>query len=108
MPFLPSNGALLGSTDAVVAAVGQPPVRGRPSAAVSADPEDDPFASLEDAYGPATLVAAQIRAASGERADAEAALDDLAAGIFHQGSFFSATPPATKLLVRLAGQPVPA
>lgn len=67
------------------------------------------FAELEDAYGPAVDTPAQLRAiASDELEVAREALDRLAAGIYHQGSYYSATAPAVPSLIELAGAPIAA
>ena len=73
------------------------------------DLDDQTFAELEDAYGPAVDVPALLRAvASDELELARQALESLAAGIFHQGSYFSATAPAIPFLLELAATPIPA
>ncbi len=66
------------------------------------------FASLEDAYGPAVDVPERLRLlAAGTREEARAALSDLEAGIFHQGSYYSAAAPSVPFLVEIAGAPTP-
>src|SRR5689334_16667269 len=65
------------------------------------------FSRLEDAYGPAVDVPARLRAiAAGQ--DVAQAIYELGAGIFHQGSYYSASPIATRFLVEIARQPSPA
>jgi hypothetical protein len=66
------------------------------------------FSLLEDAYGPAAAVPDRLRALTGPREAAKEALWDLTAGIFHQGSFFSASGAATRFLVEIAAHEVPA
>ena len=65
------------------------------------------FAHLEDAYGPAAGTPGMLRAAAGAREAADQAIDDLAAGIFHQGSYFSSSAPAARFLVEIAEHDVP-
>jgi hypothetical protein len=71
--------------------------------------DDRSFAALEDAYGPAVDVPARLRRIGSEdRENARAELGDLAAGIFHQGSYYSSTAPAVPFLIELAAAAIPA
>lgn len=71
--------------------------------------DDRIFADLHDAYGPAVDVPDRLRAIAGDDLEsAQRALGDLAAGIFHQGSYFSSTAPTIPFLLELAGAAIPA
>lgn len=62
--------------------------------------DDVDWGSLEDAYGPAVEVPHQVRAlASADPDEALGGLNGLGAGIFHQGSYYSATAPAIPFIV---------
>ena len=66
------------------------------------------WGALGDAYGPAVEVPHQLRAlASADADEALRALGDLYAGIFHQGSYYSAAAPAVPLLVDAVARALP-
>ncbi|HVI04277.1 MAG TPA: hypothetical protein VM869_36560 [Enhygromyxa sp.] len=69
--------------------------------------DDSIFAALEDAYGPAVDTPARLRAIAGDSLErARAAIEELAAGIFHQGSYYSASAAAVPFLIELAASPI--
>jgi hypothetical protein len=65
--------------------------------------DEVPWADLEHAFGSAEDVPAMVRALLSEAApDREAALEELRTTIWHQGTVYSATPPAVPFLVQIA------
>ncbi len=71
--------------------------------------DDVDWGSLEDAYGPAVEVPHQVRAlASADPDEALGGLHGLGAGIFHQGSYYSATAPAIPFIVDAVAHAAPA
>lgn len=71
--------------------------------------EDIDWSTLEDAYGPAVEVPHQVGAlVSADVDEARRGLDSLGAGIFHQGSYYSATAPAVPFVVDAVANAAPA
>lgn len=70
--------------------------------------EDIDWAALTDAYGPAVEVPHRVRALASPDADvARRALNDLDAGILHQGSFYPATALAVPYIVDAVARATP-
>ncbi|MEZ4223446.1 MAG: hypothetical protein R3B13_21040 [Polyangiaceae bacterium] len=63
------------------------------------------WATLDDAYGPTVEMPNRLRALAAGAEGWETALDELYAGIFHQGSYYPATAPAARYLCELAVEP---